>query len=81
MFSCSNCAFWIYRYPHRLGVCTAGPDRPDGTVAPISAEGVGMLLAIEHAGETATGEDTICYSWEPDETVDLGDDDEDSSDL
>jgi hypothetical protein len=63
-FSCEGCAFWLYNHPNRMGVCTYGPDDPEGSVAPVSADTVGITLAIEWAGSTASTADTICNNWE-----------------
>lgn len=73
-FGCENCAFWDYRFPNRLGVCTFIPDDPEGTVAPVSADNVGIDFAIMYQANTATAADTICNSWEPNELT--GDEEE-----
>jgi len=42
-----------------------GPEEPEGTVAPASADSVGIQLSIEWAGATASTIDTVCNNWEP----------------
>ena len=64
MISCTNCYFWL-THNYRLGVCTFEPSNPGGTIAPVSADAVGIQLALEWSGATATAEDTLCENWEP----------------
>lgn len=65
MVQCSNCEFWLYRYPNRLGVCTVAPKDPVGTIQPVTEDAVGMILGIEYESSTATSADTICDEWQP----------------
>lgn len=72
MLGCAECHFWLYHSPKPMGVCTFWPDRPEGPVAPVSADNVGIQLSIEYNDSTATAPTTVCNNWEFEEAVDLG---------
>lgn len=72
MLGCGECHFWLYHHPNKMGVCTFWPDNPDGPVAPVSADNVGIQLSIEYNDSTATSAETVCENWEFAEEVDLG---------
>ncbi len=70
-FGCAECHFWLRHFPNLMGVCTFEPDDPDGPVAPVSADNVGIQLSIEYANCTATAPETVCENWTLREDIEL----------
>lgn len=66
--NCSTCEFWLYHFPNKAGVCTVGPDRPEGYIGPVTVELCGDGLAHQYEESIATMHDTSCYAWEPSES-------------